>query len=179
MSRKDLAIAAFERLGLTGRNRRLAVYWLSLWEGDRLPERARLQPSALRELLPGIGLFSVKPGISTYCRLAGTELTRAIGLDLTGLSWQHYTPPAEWKSRLERNSVIATGSVGIGVRFGVDANGELQKAVELQLPFDDVGEDGTRQLLFHLDWRPPEKDVRRVPPEGPHIADQFFSVPLI
>jgi hypothetical protein len=45
-ARKDLAIQAFDRLGLTGRNRRLAIYWLSLWDGDRTPARggARLVP---------------------------------------------------------------------------------------------------------------------------------------
>ena len=38
----------------------------------------------MRDLLPSIGIFAVKPGIATHCRLAGTELTRAIGRDLKG-----------------------------------------------------------------------------------------------
>jgi hypothetical protein len=178
-ARKDLAIQAFERLGLTGANRRLAVYWLSLWNGDRMPSRAQFQPGAVRDLLPGIGIFAVKPGIATHCRLAGTELTRAIGRDLTGLNWQAYTPPDEWKLRLDRNSQIAKGSVGIGIRFDCNAEGELDRVVELQLPFADEAEDGTRQILFHLDWRAPRLAARPAPPpEGPRIADQFLAVPL-
>jgi hypothetical protein len=54
-ARKDLAMQAFDRLGLTGRNRRLAIYWLSLWDGDRMPARAQFQPAAVRALLPSIG----------------------------------------------------------------------------------------------------------------------------
>ena len=177
--RKDLAIQAFERLGLTGANRRLAVYWLSLWDGDQMPTRAQFQPGAVRDLLPGIGIFAVNPGVSTHCRLAGTELTRAIGRDLTGLSWQAYTPPDEWKLRLDRNSEIAKGSVGIGIRFTQDRNGETERAIELQLPFADVAEDGTRQILFHLDWRAPRLSARPPPAaQGPRIADQFLAVPL-
>jgi hypothetical protein len=178
-ARKDLAIRAFDELGLTGRNRRLAVYWLSLWDGDRMPTRAQFQPGAVRALLPSIGIFSVNPGVSAHCRLAGTELTRAIGHDLTGRSWQDYTPPEEWKQRLERNSAIATGGIGIGVRFIRDSHGELERLTELQLPFADTAEDGTRQILFHLDWRVPRLAERPIPArEGLSIADEFYVVPL-
>lgn len=178
--RKDLAIQAFEKLGLTGDNRRLAVYWLSLWEGDRLPMRAQFQPGAVRDLLPGIGLFAVNPGIATHCKLAGTALTRAIGRDLTGLDWRSYTPREEWKLRLDRNSAIAQGSIGIGIRYAADAQGEVERTFELQLPFADLAEDGTRQILFHLDWRPPLLAAKQSapPPKCPRIADQFLSVPL-
>jgi hypothetical protein len=178
-ARKDHAVQAFEGLDLTGRNRRLAVYWLSLWDGGRMPARTQFQPSAVRDLLPGIGIFAVRPGISTHCRLAGTEIARAIGRDLTGRSWQDYTPQDEWKLRLERNSAIATGSVGIGVRYARDPYGELERTVELQQPFGDLAEDGTRQILFHLDWRAPRLSATPKPaPEGPRIADQFLAVPL-
>ena len=46
-ARKDLTMQAFDRLGLTGRNRRLAIYWLSPWDGDRMPARAQFQPAAV------------------------------------------------------------------------------------------------------------------------------------
>jgi hypothetical protein len=178
-ARKDLAMQVFDRLGLTSRNRRLAIYWLSLWDGDRMPVRAQFQPAAVRALLPSIGIFAVNPGIGTHCRLAGTGLTRAIGRDLTGLSWKDYTPPDERKLRLDRNSAIATGSVGIGVRYTHDSRGELERVVELQLPFADMAEDGTRQILFHLDWRDPRLSDSPTPaPEGPCIAEQFLAVPL-
>ena len=178
-AKRDRAIQAFEKLGLTGANRRLAVYWLSLWNGDNLPMRAQFRPGAMRDLLPGIGIFAVKPGVATHCRLAGTELTRAIGRDVTGLSWQAYTPPDEWKLRLDRNSEIAKGSVGIGIRHTQDRHGQPERAIELQLPFADEAEDGTRQILFHLDWRVPRLAVRPAPaPQGPRIADQFLAVAL-
>jgi hypothetical protein len=178
-ARKDIAIRAFEELGIAGRNRMLAVYWLSLWDGDSLPSRAQFQPGAVRDLLPGIGIFLVRPGVSAHCRLAGTAITRALGRDLTGRNWQDYTPQPEWKLRLERNSAIATGSVGIGIRSGEDALGHPERVVELQLPFADRAEDGTHQILFHLDWRAPQFAPRPAPtPEGPRVADAFHAVAL-
>ncbi len=176
---KDLAIRAFEELGLTGRNHTLALYWLSLWNDDRLPTRAQLEPGRMRDLLPGIGIFQIRPGISAHCRLAGTAITRALGRDLTGRNWQEYTPQADWKLRLDRNSTIAMGSIGIGIRHGSDAQGRPERIVELQLPFADMAEDGTRQILFHLDWRAPEFTPKPQPvPEGARIADAFHAVAL-
>jgi hypothetical protein len=175
---RDAAIAAFEALGIEGRNRSLAAYWLSLWPGDQLPRRADFNPARVAKLLPGIGIFSVTPGVQSACRLLGTAIVRAAGRDFTGLDWRAYTPRDEWQLRLDRNSTIAQGHVGIGTRSVIGATGQPERSVELQLPFADEAEDGTRQILFHLDWREPDFSIRAAPDGVPAVANTFQAISL-
>jgi hypothetical protein len=174
---RDAAIRAFETLRIEGRNHALAAYWLSLWRGDQMPMRADFNPAKVGALLPGIGLFSVKPGVHAACRLAGTAIAQATARELTGLEWRQYTPKDEWRLRLERNSAIALGQVGIGIRSNRTVDGGDGQTIELQLPFADEAEDGTRQILFHLDWRAP--NYRPRPEVGaPQVADVFHAISL-
>ncbi|HSM97027.1 MAG TPA: PAS domain-containing protein [Rhizomicrobium sp.] len=168
------AMEAFSRLPLTVSNGKLAEYWLSLWSGNRLPQRSQLSPARIKELLPGIGIFEVRAGESSRCRLAGTAIQRALGREISGCDWRSYTPDSQQAERLHRNTAIARGAVGIGIR-----NGRAGITQELMLPFADDTEDGARLILFHLDWRPEDtlnngKTVLAVP-----VADQFHTVPLI
>jgi hypothetical protein len=179
---RDAAIKAFEILRVEGRNHALAAYWLSLWRGDQMPVRADFNPAKVSALLPGIGVFSVKPGVHSACRLAGTAVAQAAGRELTGLDWRQYTPKGEWQLRLERNSAIALGQVGIGIRNGVSADGQSARSVELQLPFADKAEDGTRQILFHLDWRTPDYRLHATATPGtgaPRVADAFQAIAIV
>src|SRR6202000_9311 len=107
------AIAAFEQFNLTPANRQLAEYWLSLWRGDALPKRSDFSPARASKLLPGIGLFEVRAGVSSRCRLSGSAIQQTLGRELAGLDWRQYTPEDQWATRLERNTAIANGAVGI------------------------------------------------------------------
>ena len=171
--RRDVALAAFERFSLSATNEKLARCWLSLWSGDTPPKRSQLSPSRMKDLLPGIGIFEVRPGESSRCRLSGTAIQRALGREIAGLEWRQYTPVDQWHSRLARNSQIAEGAIGIGVRRSV--SGVTQ---ELQLPFADETEDGARLILFHLDWRPEDTlhEPREIAPV--RIADEFHVFSL-
>lgn len=171
--RRDRAIEAFTQLPLSGANTKLAQYWLSLWNGDQLPLRSQLSPARMKDMLPGIGIFEVRAGVSSRCRLAGTAIQHALGREIAGMDWRSYTRADQHAERLTRNSAIASGAVGIGTRHG--ENGVTQ---ELQLPFADATEDGARLILFHLDWRPEdtlnsEKTILTVP-----VADRFRVVSL-
>jgi hypothetical protein len=180
LARREAAINALKTLSIGGRNRVLADYWLSLWAEDKPPVRAAFNPARIRTLLPGIGLFSVKPGVSAACRLAGTAIGQSLGRDLTSLDWRAYTPKEQWAERLARNSAIAEGQIGIGVRSRDNAQGERRVSVELQLPFADEMEDGARQILFHLDWRAP--DFAPMEPGDSsvevQVADAFHAIAL-
>jgi hypothetical protein len=145
-----------------------------------MPSRADFNPAKVSALLPGIGLFSVKPGVHSVCRLAGTALAQATGRELTGLDWRQYTPKDQWQLRLERNSAIALGQVGIGIRNDMSSDGHGERFVELQLPFADEAEDGTRQILFHLDWRATDYRPRTVSEASTaKVADAFHAVALV
>jgi hypothetical protein len=174
---RGLAEDAFSRFPLTASNKKLADYWLSLWSGNQLPLRSQLSPSRMKDLLPGIGIFEVRAGESSRCRLAGTAIQRALGREIAGSDWRTYTLPDQQAERLTRNSAIANGAVGIGTRNTITSEGP-STTQELQLPFADETEDGARLILFHLDWRPVEtlnngKTVLAVP-----VADQFDVMPL-
>ncbi len=145
-----------------------------------MPTRADFNPAKISTLLPGIGLFSVKPGMLAACRLAGTSIAQATGRELTGLDWRQYTPKDEWQLRLERNSAIALGQVGIGIRNSVSADGQNERFTELQLPFADEAEDGTRQILFHLDWRARDYRPRTTSETNTSkVADAFHAIALV
>jgi len=171
--KREAALAAFERLSLSITNEKLAHYWLSLWSGDAPPKRSQLSPSRMKDLLPGIGIFEIRPGESSRCRLSGTAIQRALGREIAGLDWRQYTPKDQWHSRLARNSQIAEGGIGVGLRR--TASGLTQ---ELQLPFADETEDGARLILFHLDWRPEDTlhEPREIAPV--RIADEFHVFSL-
>jgi hypothetical protein len=175
--KRDRALAAFGKLSLSPMNEKLARYWFSLWSGDVPPMRAQLSPSRMKDLLPGIGIFEVRPGESSRCRLSGTAIQRALGREIAGLEWRQYTPADQWHARLARNSQIAEGGVGVGLRRArADQGGGITQ--ELQLPFADRTEDGARLILFHLDWRPEDtlNDVREIAPI--RVADEFRVLSL-
>lgn len=176
---RGLAIDAFSRLPLTTSNRKLADYWLSLWSGNQLPLRSQLSPAYMKDLLPGIGIFEVRAGESSRCRLAGTAIQRALGREIAGSDWRTYTPVDQQAERLKRNSAIANGAVGIGVRNTTTPEGLNSTTQELQLPFADETEDGARLILFHLDWRP-ESTLSGVTSIAPvPVADRFDVVSLL
>ena len=160
-------------------NRRLADYWLSLWEGDALPARGRFEPAPVRDLLPGIMIQEVKPGVSMHVRLSGTAINQAFGRDVTGCDLLALSPPEVRAERLARNSHVADGAIGLAVRRAESRLGAEAESQELHLPFRDVIADGARLILFHTDWRP-----RDAEPGVPEIADvlrlaaEFRTVPL-
>jgi hypothetical protein len=174
---RERAVDAFAKLPLSVANEKLARYWLSLWEGDTLPRRADFSPGRVREHLPGLAIFEVRAGESVRCRLAGTMLHRAVGRELTGCDWRDYTAKDQWAERLERNTVIAQGAVGVGIRHSAMPEG-LRITQELQLPFADKAEDGARLLLMHLDWRPGTSGHKAQGSVPIKIADEFHTIRL-
>ncbi len=133
---------------------RFARYWLSLWQGDRLPMRANFKPKAIAGLLPSICIFEVVPGKSVFCRLAGSHIVEGAGRDITGLDWLALTPPEDRAERLSRFSAVADGAIGRGMRTARRLSGEYQLAEEIMLPFGDAGGGGARQILTFIGWRP-------------------------
>lgn len=55
-------------------------------------------------------------------------------------------------------------------------SGEPQHAEELMLPFGDEGEDGARQVLYHLSWRQSAWDPTRGGIEAVNRLSQEFRL---
>lgn len=145
---------ALADLPLSSANRRLADYWLELWDGDLLPLRARFMPARVRELLPGIMIQEVEPGRRVGIRLCGTAISQAFGRDLTGADLIALSPDATRDDRLAYHSLIAEGAIGFAVRRGKTRHGLPAESEELHLPLRDRTECNGRLVLFHSDWRP-------------------------
>ena len=80
--KKSIAEGAIATLGLKDTNNSFANYWLSLWEGDELPERSKFSPSKIKPLLPFLLVFDVVPDESVTVRLAGTASDTSWGKTL-------------------------------------------------------------------------------------------------
>ncbi len=146
--------------------RRLADYWLSLWRGDELPLRADWRPRDITDQLPLIAIFDVVPDKSVQCRLHGSALAQASGEDITGKDWLAMTAPEDRPMRLQRWSDVARGAIGRGLRPGRRQSGEPCHCEEMMLPFGDVPQNGSRQVLYHVAWRRANHD-----PNVPGIAN--------
>jgi hypothetical protein len=173
-----LATAAFEGLPLQAENRRIVAYWLSLWEGNLLPLRARFEPVRVRDLLPGVVIMEIKPRERVLIRLSGSAINRAFGRDITGMDILAMTPERYRATRLERNSQVAEGAASLVHRSGVSRAGEPWASEEVQLPFRDVTADGARLVLLHTTWRPPEGDGPAELEDLLAPAEEFHVIPL-
>lgn len=149
-----LAVSAFDGLPLAATNRRFAEYWLSLWQDDELPRRARFSPAAVRDLLPGTMILEVKPGARVGVRLSGTAINQAFGRDITGADLLELSPAAARAGRLANHSAVAEGAIGLARRRLRSQFGGEVESQEVYLPLGDVSEDGARLVLLHTDWRP-------------------------
>lgn len=176
---KQAAEKAFEVLGFNAKNMALARYWLSLWDGDKPPARAALNPAHMKELLPGIAIMSCRPDEGLHCRLAGSAIAMGLGVDITGRDLLALTPPQFRKARLDRASRVAMGAVSRRhQKFLSRAMGPIL-VEDIQLPLSGSTEDGCRIFLAHADWRPATLDRRQGEiVDGFAIADgiEYFPV---
>jgi len=138
-------------------NRELIAYWLSLWPGDALPDRASFNPAKLKHRLPEMILFDVVPGKSVTVRLAGTNIVRGLRMELKGCDWIAAAPPSFRAERLRNFTSIARGAIIVGQRRVPLNFGDSYVCEEILLPFAP-GADGIHSVICHIDGNP-----------GPHV----------
>lgn len=155
---RQAAIQALEHFGLSASNLRLARYWLSMWNDNGAPVRAAIKPSQIKDNLPGIAIFQCRPHESIHCRLAGSAIAMGLGMDVTGKDLVALTPPEFRAARLARTSRVALGAVSRRKQQFRTRHGEYVMVEDIQLPLSDLAEDGSRQVLYHADWRPKSMD---------------------
>ena len=151
---RSKALAALESFGLHGTNASLAVYWLSLWNGDRPPERGAFNPAQVKDLLPAIAITEVRQSGDAVCRLSGTFIDMAIGQPMLGLNVVSLVENEHRQIRRARLRTLVDGGVALSKVRYEGPSGEDAFAEVLQLPFYGPMEDGSRQFLAHISWRP-------------------------
>jgi len=150
---KDAAARTIAELGLEEANRTLAAHWLSLWRGDALPPRAALSPAKIKPFLPNMVMLDVVPEARVTVRLAGTAVTKALGLELTGQDWVALAPKSYRAERLRILSNVARGAIGTGHRRIPMALAGDYICEEILLPFAPEP-SGAHPVLVHVNWKP-------------------------
>ncbi len=173
------AQAAFARLSLSAKNRALANYWLSLWEGDGLPRRKAFLPGKVSAVVGGICMFEVRPHESVFCRTAGIAIRSALGFNIANTDWLALTDPYQRASRLRGFTDVALGQAGQTRRRVSDPSGRQLAIDGLMLPFRDVEQGGLRHVLTHDDWRPSEPAGHFAQlVDADHVASEFRPIRL-
>lgn len=149
---KSAAHHILSQRSLSPRTQQIADYWLSLWDQDKLPQRADINPSAIRSQLDGIALYEVCPDKGVRIVLAGTGYRRAFDRELTGQDWLSVTAPETRTLRLGIFSLVARGaSIGFN-RWPLTGFGDKAFACEkLLLPLRKDKEQNLTVLGF-VDW---------------------------
>lgn len=147
------AVAAIERLDLAATNVKFACHWLSLWNGDEPPTKARFDPQSIPDLLPGIALVEVRANLEPICRLAGTAIDVGVGRTVTGANLLDFVSDEGKAIRQSRLTTIVEGSASVSRTPYLQA--DRTKIIEtVQLPFFGTTEDGSRLYMAHTNWRP-------------------------
>lgn len=152
------ATLAVRALGLHGHNRHVADYWLSLWNGDRLPIRAVFDPKRLSGRMPAMSIMEVRPDEGLHCRLAGSYSRLMYGIDLTGKDILALTPAEQRAQRMRNVRSIVMGQVVVQRKPLRHDNGVVEWVEDVCLPFADLAENGSRRYLGHTNWQPTRQD---------------------
>lgn len=150
--------------GLSDANRLVFDYWQSLRRDGGLPARKDFNPARIGPALSRLCLFDVKPGEYVICRLAGSEVGRGLGMEISGMDIRRYTPAAYQEQRLAVYDRILSGLAMRNTRGATMTTGRQAVWQELALPFGDCQEDGSRQVLLAADFDRPQYGERVVSP---------------
>jgi hypothetical protein len=156
--RYEDAAQKIERLGVEGLNREFAAYWLSLWRGDAPPLLSVFDPLKVAKLLPSLVMVEVRPGASEHCRAAGSNVSLALGFELTGKDLIAMTPQVQRRERVRLVEDIVLGGLSTSYRTFLRSDGHKDIIQELAVPFADMTVDGSLRYLVHTNWRPTEQE---------------------
>jgi hypothetical protein len=151
------AARAVESLGFGKTNLDLARYWLSRWKNGAPPLRADIAPRDVKKQLPGIAILEWHSDGAVMCRLAGSALVMGLGIDITGMDMIAITPPEFREVRMARYRRVANGAVSRCAKPHRTRFGATVTIEDILLPLES-NEGGSRQILYHADWRPQTLD---------------------
>lgn len=150
-------------LELEQSNRVLADHWLSLWDGDALPPRAKFSPAKLKSFLPGMLLFDVVPDRGVTVRLAGTGYRTVLEKDPTGSDWIAAAPESHRATRLKVFSIVARGGVLVAHRRIAMLSGSDYISEEILLPFAPDA-NGVVTILARVNFGESQfRNIRSIP----------------
>jgi len=95
---------------LNDAERGLLDYWLGKRQDGLVPQRATIDPVEIRQWLPWLQLHWREPAGRYLCRLSGTGIVQAAGVDSTGRYFDEIVAPSAYSSRQAMfDRTLATG----------------------------------------------------------------------
>lgn len=126
--------------------RELFLYWDHRRRGRAAPDRAEIEPGAIRQALGDIFLLDTEADAPRF-RLAGTRTCALFGRELKG---EHFMPLWEATSRQQVRDLIAVlvgdASGLVSGASAVVSDGELARLEMLLLPLRHRGRHGLRAI---------------------------------
>jgi hypothetical protein len=173
MSNRAASQRRMERVAL-GRDPAIVVqFWFERWLSDWiLPSWDSFDLTELGSLRDGMALQEVTTEGPIRCLLWGGSLALASGVDLLGRDLLEFTPEQMREVRRERYSRISAGCIGHSRKEAIHKSGFVELAEEVMLPFSDSRSNGSRLVLYYVNWR-----VSRHDPTKPEIVNAF-DLPL-
>jgi hypothetical protein len=171
--------AKLDAAGLPPNCRAVADYWLSLWDVDALPARENFRPAKLGHMLRNVVLLDVVPDASARVRLAGTGITKILGIELTGADWLAAVTGERRLQRLHELTQIAKGAIAVTTRTVTLEYAEKLTVPEIVLPFRPPADGGPTQVLYFLDWFSGDPAIRLASAAdgiGAPIASTFIAL---
>ena len=118
-------------------------YWATLPARNGLPCRGNIDPAAIRDLLKWLFMIDVEPALPATryrYRLAGTELVRLYGLELTGMTVGEAFPTQAEELAAGYDAVVARRSPVL-CRHRLPVRGQHYRYVErLTCPLSEDGD---------------------------------------
>jgi hypothetical protein len=142
--------------------RMLFSYWDGLRGERAAPERAEIEPGAIRHVLPDAFILELGPDRSARVRLAGTRLCALFGGELKGRAFETlWSGPAARDIRRSLEAVVEdTAGMVVGL-VGTTARGDGLDLEMLLLPLRHRGRTHTR-ILGALVGKPPASPSGRL-----------------
>jgi hypothetical protein len=130
--------------------RELFEHWNERRGGRVMPQRADIDPAAIRRILADTFIVSCDASTGHPFRLAGTRVCALLGRELKGESFLHLFSTQARLTLLELLTIVTVEAIGVAATASELTAGERDRCLEmLLLPLADEG-GGTARVLGAL-----------------------------
>lgn len=174
--------AAVARVGLAPRCLKFVESWLSAWQGSRLPPPSGITPERFQTLKPMLLVCALtqdeSKGLVARIAYSGTQVTRFLGVDLTGVDWFSLVDPAHLPERTRRTASVAGGALLKTIREVRLKDGGTHRFEMVSVPLRPDA-DGTVHIFNYVDWTAKTgvtADLREM--TIPPLRAEFVPIPV-
>jgi hypothetical protein len=122
-------------------------YWNECRDGRAAPERADIDPAAIKRVLGDSFVLSIEPGEGARFRVAGTRICALFGRELRGEMFASIWQDEHARQIRELITLLTDEEIGVVAGASTSAKRDLECPLELLvLPLSHRGRSGRRML---------------------------------